>query len=92
MARKEKFSITSDIIKVEPEPEHLQLKTPISSVHNLIVKETSSIKEKIEYDQMNLRVPSELKRKFHMLCLSNNISMSDFLLKRIREAVENENG
>ena len=91
MARKEKFSITSDLIKVEPEPENLHIKTPTAAAAIILVKESSSIEEKVKFDQMNLKLPSALKRKFHMWCLSNNISMSDFLLQKIRGAIDEEN-
>jgi len=85
MSRKEKFSITSDLIKVESEPENLQIKTHVSASLSIPVK------EKVKIDQMNLKLPSTLKRKFHMWCLSNNISMSDFLLQKIRGVLEEKN-
>jgi hypothetical protein len=43
--------------------------------------------ESVENLSILIKLPSELKKKYHMMCIQNGISMKDELIKHIKEYV-----
>lgn len=106
---KPKFELTSDLVKVEPEPQPIpsniiekrveplpnlqqQLIQPRQEVFNynslassIAVQNEAPAKPKEERQSMSLFIAKDLKKRFHLHCVQNGLSMTD----AIEVAIEN---
>lgn len=73
---KEKFQLTSDLVKIEPEPE--QKNTLLSNLHSK--KTFSEDKEKI-----TINIDRDLKLQVQMYALKNRSNMTDIIHEALRE-------
>lgn len=71
---KSKFTLTPDLIKVEPEPD----------LPKVIFSEPVTQKVAITKEAINVNISRDLKRRFQMWCLLNEKSMTE----SIEEALE----
>lgn len=75
MTSKQKFSLTSDLVKVESE-HHIE-----NDTINLKNEKTK------KPEQINVKITSELKLAFQIWCLNNKITMSDAIVDQIKQVV-----
>ena len=78
---KEKFQLTSDLVKVESEP------VQVNSSH------TSSKAKKLnseEMDKITINIERELKLQLRMYALKNRTNMTDIIHAALREKLESK--
>jgi hypothetical protein len=80
--KKTKFVLTSDIVKVEQEPELVAVPVEIRVPK---IEETKLIKQNndLEKVQLNLKISKDVKSAFQVYCFKNGTTMSDELEKMI---------
>ncbi len=87
---KQKFTLTSDLVKVEPEPKEVESVLSSSSLKESPseVKKISMNKEKvITKEVINFKIETNLKKKFQRWCFDEGISMSDVITDLIKKKV-----
>lgn len=87
MARN-KFTLTNDLVKIEPEPVVQQLEQtlivePLPLLDEMAIKGSEEKKE-----QLNLKITKKIKKDFQIWCIQNNKSMSDVIETLLKEHVE----
>lgn len=78
---KPKFSLTSDLVKVEPEPD-----SPVAQ--HIVSEPQKPVKVIEEKEQLNLKISRDLKKRFQVWCLHNEKSMTESLEKAILDIIE----
>lgn len=71
---KPKFTLTSDLVKVEPEPHIPSLPNPEPMVRKVIIAK----------EAINVHISRDLKKRFQMWCLMRERSMTE----SVEEALE----
>lgn len=96
MARN-KFVLTSDLVKVEPEP--LEIPSPVREAEVVIVEEPVPnpslppfVEEERKHpddekDQLNLKITKRVKKDFQIWCIQNNKTMSDVVEEMMKECL-----
>jgi hypothetical protein len=74
---KSKFTLTSDLVKVEPEPDLLK---PISP--QPVISKVAIAKEAI-----NVNISKDLKKRFQMWCLLKGKSMTESIEEALEELI-----
>jgi len=93
---KQKFTLTSDLVKVEPEPTEIksafeQVQSPPVKESEVVSKEKSKIKKKIETKELiNFRLETTLKREFQRWCFEERVNMSDVVTDLIKKKLGKE--
>jgi hypothetical protein len=75
--KKEKFELTSDIIKVEKEPAASPPISPSQETHKPIFKE-----------RISLNIDSQLKMNLHLHCVQNKRAMTDVIEECLRHFLQ----
>jgi hypothetical protein len=96
MARN-KFVLTSDLVKVEPEP--LEVSSPTREDDVAVVEEPvltpplpTFVEEERKHpddekDQLNLKITKRVKKDFQIWCIQNNKTMSDVVEEMMKECL-----
>jgi|GEM_PF-2964722 len=89
---KPKFELTTDLVKVEPEPhfqkqpESVQSHTPEIAISSS--NEDAKLTEKPERQSISLYISKDLKKSFHLHCIQNGMSMTDAMEEAIKRYLE----
>ncbi|WP_010304024.1 hypothetical protein [Candidatus Odyssella thessalonicensis] len=75
---KPKFSLTSDLVKVEPEP------TVEPSDKQLHPSKKAKSTHNVQKDFISLKIPADLKKKFQIWCLMNDKNMTEGLEEALK--------
>lgn len=89
MARN-KFVLTSDLVKVEPEPVEAYLPVREAVVVEPVLPPVAveDIKNpEDEKDQLNLKITKRVKRGFQIWCIENNKTMSEVVEEMMKECL-----
>lgn len=90
MARN-KFVLTSDLVKVEPEPvEESQSVREAEVVKQVVPPLPMEMEVKHpddEKDQLNLKITKRVKKEFQIWCIQNNKTMSDVVEEMMKECL-----
>lgn len=78
---KPKFSLTSDLVKVEPEPQTLN--TQQAEEPQKIIKQEIEEKEAV-----NIKVSKKIKRDFQIMCFMKGITMTDAIEGAMKAFIE----
>lgn len=78
---KTKFTLTTDLVKVEPEPD---ISEDISKMAVVNIPNTKNAKE-TEKQTLKIKIPKRLKKEFQLWCITNGKTMTEAL----EEAMEN---
>jgi hypothetical protein len=81
---KPKFELTSDLVKIEPEPTKVEYIPPPPV--GVTIQEPP--KPVIERDNISLKIVSSLKKELQIWCIHNNTNMTDVLEISIREFLD----
>lgn len=92
MARN-KFVLTSDLVKVEPEP----IETPLpvreaGALEPVLPPPPLPVEMEIKHpddekDQLNLKITKRVKKDFQIWCIQNNKTMSDVVEEMMKECL-----
>jgi hypothetical protein len=80
---KPKFILTTDLVKVEPEPEIPELSVNISNPDR-----TTDERKNIKKEAINVNISRDLKKRFQMWCLVNEKSMTSAIEEALEEIMK----
>jgi hypothetical protein len=83
---KPKFTLTTDLIKVEPEPQERH--TQVLSAQATQPVEQKKIEEK---EPISLKISKQLKKEFQMWCIMNGKSMTEALEEVLQTIIQDKN-
>ncbi len=81
---KSKFTLTADLVNVEPES---VVNIQPSTVSNVQVEQPQ--KKTIKYERMSLNIPKDLKKTFQLWCVQKDFNMTQALEVAIRKLMDN---
>jgi hypothetical protein len=77
---KSKFILSSDLVKIEPEPH--------TTIDNANVVKTAPIKREVEKEHLSFKIPKTLKYDFQIWCVKNKKNMTSVIENMILEMLK----
>jgi hypothetical protein len=81
---KPKFTLTADLVNVEPEA--IVASQP-STVSNVEIEQPQ--KKVIKYERLSLNIPKDLKKSFQLWCIQKGFNMTQALETAIKKIMDN---
>lgn len=81
---KPKFTLTTDLVKIEPEPSIPEVILE-KAVSNVPAPEKTKI---VEREALNFKIPRELKKEFHLWCITNGKTMTEALEQAMEKLIK----
>lgn len=93
---KQKFSLTADLVKVEPEPKEVDfvfgqnnnVEEKIDSGDVILKSVAKKNKITVRKELINFRIDVDLKKDFQRWCFEEGVNMSDIVSEMIRSKVK----
>ena len=82
--QKQKFELTSDLVKVESEP----VGTSLPQQNVQVIQNPIPIKKIEEKEQINLRISSKIKKEFKIWCAKNFTNMTEALEMALKDLMK----
>ena len=81
---KPKFTLTADLVNVEPEAIVASQPSAVSSVE---IEQPQ--KKVIKYERLSLNIPKDLKKSFQLWCIQKGFNMTQALETAIKKIMDN---